>query len=636
MSRKKPDPQLPSPSSKFYPLPSLSFTFKDSLVIDRWVGPVVITVVFLILTFWTWGKWPDLLRDFGRELYIPWQINSGKVLYKDIAYRHGPLAPYLNALWFYIFGVSFTTLVYCNLSIIIILISIIFYQFNKACDRTTATIICIVFLCTAAFSQLISMGSFNFVCPYDHSFTHGIFFSFITIFFLSYFLYKPFSVILVLAGLSFGLVFLTKAEVFGPLVPAAIVGMMLIFREKNFKGWIVYRNYSLFIVAMIVPISLFLAYFLLKMPFIQALKGVLGDWNFLYGTHITNIYFFKNSMGTDRPIFNIGLVFLTLFMLTILAWGTLKLDKGDFKSNYDKLTLLTLLLAFLILLSLLNFVTNVPIELLLLNVAYRPLLFINMLSLIIIVYLVYRKVEYIRVEKMAPFIILNVFGMLMLGKIILNCRSWGYGFGLAMTAMMIEVALFVWVIPLLLRKIYTRGSLFRKLSIIGFLLVSIIAVMRSNYHYSKKDYLVGKGADAFLSYGPKYELKGWAVNRAIKLIKNTTSPQDNFTPIPEGLIINYLMRRSSSFRYDGITPGELTSFGETAMLESLKKADSKFILLIHRESSEFGVGYFGSDPRNGKQIMDWIKSNYVCYWKIFNEPLKNGKFGMKMEEKIIK
>ena len=37
-----------------------------------------------------------LMIDFGRELYVPWQLNEGKALYRDIAYFHGPFSPYLN------------------------------------------------------------------------------------------------------------------------------------------------------------------------------------------------------------------------------------------------------------------------------------------------------------------------------------------------------------------------------------------------------------------------------------------------------------------------------------------------------------------------------------------------------------
>jgi hypothetical protein len=48
----------------------------------------------------SWRKWPDILINFGRELYIPWQLNQGFRLYLDIAYFNGPFSPYVNSLIF--------------------------------------------------------------------------------------------------------------------------------------------------------------------------------------------------------------------------------------------------------------------------------------------------------------------------------------------------------------------------------------------------------------------------------------------------------------------------------------------------------------------------------------------------------
>ena len=48
---------------------------------------LVLAIVFAMLTVWSWLKWPDPLIDFGRELYTPWQLSSGKVLYRDVK-RH--------------------------------------------------------------------------------------------------------------------------------------------------------------------------------------------------------------------------------------------------------------------------------------------------------------------------------------------------------------------------------------------------------------------------------------------------------------------------------------------------------------------------------------------------------------------
>ena len=74
------------------------------------------------MTVWTWQTWADVLVDFGREVYVPWQLTEGKVLYRDIAYFNGPLSPYLNSIWFRLFGTSILTLAICNLAILAALV----------------------------------------------------------------------------------------------------------------------------------------------------------------------------------------------------------------------------------------------------------------------------------------------------------------------------------------------------------------------------------------------------------------------------------------------------------------------------------------------------------------------------------
>jgi 4-amino-4-deoxy-L-arabinose transferase-like glycosyltransferase len=175
----------------------------------KYSGPLIITLFFLIETIRCWRRWGDIIVDFGREVYVPWQISIGKTLYTDIAYFNGPLAPYLNALWFSIFGVSITTLYIFNLLIIGLITFIIYRFFAKLCDRISATLSCLVFLCIFAFSYATI---FNFVSPYDHDLTYGFLSAVMMVYFLSNLLYQPQLITAISAGFCAGLVFLTKAE----------------------------------------------------------------------------------------------------------------------------------------------------------------------------------------------------------------------------------------------------------------------------------------------------------------------------------------------------------------------------------------------------------------------------------------
>src|SRR4030042_4421562 len=81
-------------------------------------GPALLVFAFIALAQWTWRKWPDPLIDFGKELYVAWQLSQGQVLYRDLAHLFGPFSQYLNAAAFRLCGVSLTTLIVLNLLIL--------------------------------------------------------------------------------------------------------------------------------------------------------------------------------------------------------------------------------------------------------------------------------------------------------------------------------------------------------------------------------------------------------------------------------------------------------------------------------------------------------------------------------------
>ncbi len=138
------------------------------------LGPLSIVGAFALLAWWSWAKWTDVQIDFGLELYLPWQLSQGKALYRDIAYRNGPLSPYLNALWFRLFGVSLQTLVWCNLAILAGICALTHHLLRRSCDRFTAAVGCLVLLGVFGFSQYVGIANYNYVTPYQHAVTHGL------------------------------------------------------------------------------------------------------------------------------------------------------------------------------------------------------------------------------------------------------------------------------------------------------------------------------------------------------------------------------------------------------------------------------------------------------------------------------
>src|SRR5438477_7373344 len=58
----------------------------------------LIAITGVIMLRWTIGRWADPIYNSGREIYVPWQLSLGKVLYRDIAHAPGPISQYFNAI----------------------------------------------------------------------------------------------------------------------------------------------------------------------------------------------------------------------------------------------------------------------------------------------------------------------------------------------------------------------------------------------------------------------------------------------------------------------------------------------------------------------------------------------------------
>jgi hypothetical protein len=82
---------------------------------DRWnvITRAALVSLFLIWgwqVYSTWGAWGNLTIDSGHEMYIPALLAQGKMLYRDVWFNFGPLAPYFNSYLFRLFGIHLSVL----------------------------------------------------------------------------------------------------------------------------------------------------------------------------------------------------------------------------------------------------------------------------------------------------------------------------------------------------------------------------------------------------------------------------------------------------------------------------------------------------------------------------------------------
>ncbi len=551
---------------------------------------------------WSWGTWPDVLVDFGRELYIPWQITEGKALYRDIAYLNGPLSPHLNALWFALFGVSLRTLVLCNIVIAAATVAMLYQLLAEVGGRLGAVVACLVFELLFACSQFESLGNFNFITPYSHEMTHGCALSVAALWSLMRYLRTDRAAWLGAAGGALGLVFLTKIEFFLAVAPALMAALGLTWwrqwRQAN-DGAI--RRTSgaalIFAGAAMVPAVAACWFLTMQMPFAEALSGTLGSWMHARNPHVWQSKFHRMMMGTLEPGVSVGrMLMMTGWYASILIAAGLWAWAGRrWSVVYAALSALSVLVAGGLWLAP---HVQVWVEL------GRPLpLLMLVLATVWAAALGSARDDAVAWRRVVLRLALTLFALVLLLKIILNVRLRFYGFALAAPATMLAVvALLEWA-PLAIRRLGGDAAVFRAaaLAVIGVVVGAQLIVVGGRF--AGKPYVVGDGADAF-----RAGRRGQIVQEALQRIDAHLGPGQTLAVLPEGVMLNYLLRRPNPTRFISFTPPEFVMFDEACMVASYRDHPPDVIVMVARDWSEyrvepFGVGY-------GVELEAWVRRHY--------------------------
>lgn len=96
--------------------------------------------------------------------------------------------------------------------------------------------------------------------------------------------------------------------------------------------------------------------------------------------------------------------------------------------------------------------------------------------------------------------------------------------------------------------------------------------------------------------------------------------------LPEGVMLNFLLRRANPTPYTNFMPTEVVFFGETGMAEAFKALPPDWIMLVHKDTSEFGFRFFGQDY--GQALFAWIMEAYRPVVVVGAIPLQSHRHGI--------
>jgi len=137
----------------------------DHRATAAWTARSLIIAVACGLAWYTWGHWGDFQVDCGRELYVPAAILKGKLLFRDIWYMYGPLAPYLQAMLFRLFGIHLTALYVFGFTLTVSAAVLLFEVGLELGLAVMTSVVAPLFFLSEAFYPFI----FNFVFPYSYA-----------------------------------------------------------------------------------------------------------------------------------------------------------------------------------------------------------------------------------------------------------------------------------------------------------------------------------------------------------------------------------------------------------------------------------------------------------------------------------
>jgi hypothetical protein len=542
----------------------------------------------------TWGTWPDVIVDFGRELYLPWQIANGRTLYVDLAHFSGPLSQYWNALWFRLFGPGITTLAFVNIVLAAVFVALVYGLLRRMASRLAATAACVTFVLVFACGQFTKIGNYNWVCPYSHELPHGALLVVVALTALARYQDSRRGAWLGAAGLATGLMVLTKAEVMlaGGVGIGAGVALTLAAERPDRRRLL--RLLAIFAGAAALPLVATFAWFARVMPVADILAWPLGHWRVVGRSEMLSD-FYKTGMGIADVGTNLAKLATTIFWYAV-ALGAVTAAAAVL--GRVRSARLPFALAVFAGAAVGGYVFGGEAWV---HEAARPL---PLLTAAIAGYGLLRFLHTWRHDpgeaaNAALHVGFALFGLALLGKMFLDTKIYHYGFVLAVPGTLLLIVTAIDVFPVLVARWGADATIARAgaLGLLGAALVADMVFM--NPRIDRKIATVNLGPDSIRS-----DARAVPIGNLLDQINTLVGPDQTFVAFPDGVMLNYLSRRTNPTPYYLFDSTSTRLWGEETMRSALETNPPDFVVLVNRS----GV------PLRQRPIDTWIRASYAEIW----------------------
>jgi len=576
---------------------------RDWTAVARIAGPLAILSVGIFMVARTWRTWPDVMVDFGREAYLAWQLASGRTLYVDVAHFSGPLSPYLNALWFRLFGPGVLVLALVNLVVAAGFTAMLYALVARMAGRLAATAACIFFVAVFACGQYVRIGNYNWVCPYSHELTHGIVLATAALVCLGRYHDTRRTLWVALAGFASGLLVLTKVEALLAGGLAIGVGMVLTLVVERPGPRRVLRLTGAFLGAAAVPLGLTIVWFAPVMPLERIVAWPLGHWLVATRPELVGADFYRKGLGVDDVAGNLGNLAIATgwYGAVVTAVIVIAMLLGRVGRGRIPLVLAAFAIAA---------VAGHQFGVAWLTHGARPLPLVG--ALVVggaLVELVRARAAPERAAAATLRAAFAVFALVLLAKLGLYTHVHHYGFALTAPAAVLLVACMVGWLPDAVARWGGDGAVARAagLGLVAAALVAHVAFM--NRYIDAKTYRVGEGRDAIFA-----DDRGRPIERLLAEIETRVGRDETLLVFPEGVMLNFLTRRANPTPYYLFDRTSRQLWGDDTMVRALAARPADWLVLFER----------GAMAPRATRLHDWIRAHYQPVWRQETPQFRSG------------
>ena len=244
-------------------------------------------IVFAILFAVSWQKWADLAIDSGREMNTPVRLLHGELIYSDVYYLYGPIAPYVNAALYRAFGTHLNTLYAAGTLASIAVLVLLFQLAEKVSGPRSATLTTWAVIVFCVFKR-----NGNYVFPYTYSAVYGTLLGVGVLAAEVRYIHRHRPGALTLAGVLAGLALICKLE-FGFAATASLIALGL-SEPSGSRVRVLLRG---LLPALVIP-ALVYAGLLARMPWETLVKDT-----YLWPAYIPDelMYFNRTKLGLNDP-----------------------------------------------------------------------------------------------------------------------------------------------------------------------------------------------------------------------------------------------------------------------------------------------------------------------------------------------